>query len=65
MRRELHESVGREGGGDAYQTVSQSLQGGLLHRNVQLLRGGLVFKAHILCVSLNSRLESNKAEKKV
>ena len=27
-------------------------------------RGGLVFKAHILCVSLNSRLESNKEEKK-
>ena len=27
-------------------------------------RGGLVFKAHRLCVSLNSRLESNKEEKK-
>jgi len=25
-------------------------------------RGGLVFKAHILCVCLNSRLESNKEE---
>ena len=25
-------------------------------------RGGLVFKAHRLCVSLNSRVESNKAE---
>ena len=25
-------------------------------------RGGLVFKAHTLCVSLNSRLESNKEE---
>ena len=25
-------------------------------------RGGLVFKAHRLCVSLNSRLESNKEE---
>ena len=33
---------------------------GLLHRNVQRFRDGLVFKAHILCVSLNSRLESNK-----
>jgi len=32
----------------------------LLHRNVQRFRGGLVFKAHRLCVSLNSRLESNK-----
>jgi len=29
---------------------------------VQRFQGGLVFKAHILCVSLNSRLESNKAE---
>jgi len=31
-------------------------------RNVQRFRGGLVFKAHGLCVSLNSRLESNKEE---
>ena len=29
---------------------------------MQRFRGGLVFKAHILCVSLNSRLESNKEE---
>ena len=35
----------------------------LLYRNVQRFRGGLVFKAHRLCVSLNSRLESNKEEK--
>ena len=34
----------------------------LLHRNVQRFRGGLVFKAHRLCVSLNSRLASNKEE---
>ena len=34
----------------------------LLHRNVQRFRGGLVFEAHGLCVSLNSRLESNKEE---
>ena len=34
----------------------------LLHRNMQRLRGGLVFKAHRLCVSLNSGLESNKEE---
>ena len=34
------------------------------HRNVQRFRGGLVFKAHRLCVSPNSRLESNKEEKK-
>jgi len=27
---------------------------------VQRFRGGLVFKAHRLCVSLNSRLESDK-----
>jgi len=31
-------------------------------RNVQRFRGGLVVKAHRLCVSLNSRLESNKEE---
>ena len=30
---------------------------------VQRFRGGLVFKAHILCVPLNSRLERNKEEK--
>jgi len=29
---------------------------------VQQFRGGLVFKAHRLCVSLNSRLEGNKEE---
>jgi len=34
------------------------------NRNVQRFRGGLVFKAHRLCVSLNSRLGSNKEEKK-
>jgi len=32
---------------------------------VQRFRGGLVFKAHRLCVSLNYRLESNKEEEKV
>ena len=31
-------------------------------QNVQRFQGGLVFKAHRLCVSLNSRLESNKEE---
>ena len=30
--------------------------------HVQRFRRGLVFKAHRLCVSLNSRLESNKEE---
>ena len=30
--------------------------------NVQHFRGGLACKAHRLCVSLNSRLESNKEE---
>ena len=34
-------------------------------RNVQRFRVGLVFKAHRLWVSLNSRLESNKEEEKV
>ena len=37
----------------------------LLHRNVQWFRGGLVFKANRLCVSLNSRLESNKEAEEV
>ena len=31
-------------------------------RNVQQFRGGLVFKAHRLSVSLNSRLQNNKGE---
>ena len=31
---------------------------------VQRFPGGLVFQAHKLCVSLNSRLVSNKEEKK-
>ena len=34
----------------------------LLDRNVQRFRGGLEFKEHRLCVSLNSRLEGNKEE---
>jgi len=33
-----------------------------LHRHVQRFRGGLVFKPHRRCVSLNSRSESNKEE---
>ena len=32
---------------------------------MQRFRGGLVFKAHRLCVSLNSRLESNDEEEEV
>jgi len=40
-------------------------EGLLHHRSVQRFRGGLVFKAHRLCVSLNSRLESNKEEERV
>ena len=34
----------------------------LLHINVQRFRGGLVFKADRLFVSLNYRLESNEEE---
>ena len=30
--------------------------------NVRRFRGGLVFKAHRLCVSLNSRLQGNQEE---
>ena len=33
--------------------------------NLQRFRGGLVFKAHELCVSLNARLESNNEEERV
>ena len=36
----------------------------LLHGNVQRFRGRLVFKAHRLCASLNSRLGSNTEEEK-
>ena len=36
----------------------------LQNRNVKQFRGGLVFKAHRLCVSLNSGLESNKERQK-
>ena len=32
------------------------------NESVQRFRGGLVFKAHRLCVSVNSRLASNKEE---
>ena len=35
------------------------------HRNLLRFRGGLVFKAHGLCVSLNSRLESNEEEEDI
>ena len=42
-------------------TFARSGAGGLLlRRNVKRFRGGLVFRADRLCVSLNSRLESNK-----
>jgi len=37
---------------------------GLIHRNVQRFRGGLVLKNHRLCVSLNSTLERNKKERR-
>ena len=43
-------------------TVFQSRICKLLHRHVQLFRGGLVFKAHRRFVSLNARLASNKDE---
>ena len=36
-----------------------------IHTNVQRFRGRLVFKAHRLCVSLNSRLEIDKEEEEV
>ena len=39
-------------------------QAALVGRNVQRFRGGLAFKAHRLCVSLNSRLENNKKKQR-
>ena len=36
----------------------------LHHKNAQQFQGGLVFKAHRLCVSLDARRESNKQERK-
>ena len=39
----------------------QTREGG----DVQQFRGGLVFKAHRLCASRNSRLESNEEEKRM
>jgi len=51
-----------EGGSNTLPRVT--LRGGRvrLHRNVQRFRGGLAFKAHRLCISLNSRRESNNEE---
>ena len=40
-----------------------SIQEQLLQRDVRRFRGGLLFKALKLCVSINTRLESNKEEK--
>jgi len=48
---------------DLYCHQKATMDARMLLRNVQQFRGGLVFKAHRLCVSLNSRLESNKEEK--
>ena len=48
--------------GASYSTHWQVICEQLLHRTVQRIRGGLVFKAHRLCVSLHSRLESHKEE---
>ena len=46
---------------------STSLRGGSQFRNVNRYRGGLVFKAHRLCVSLSFRLEidNEQEEEKV
>ena len=43
--------------------LDRTVRGKTLHRNVQRSEVG-VFKANRLCVSLNSRLESNKKKKK-
>ena len=45
-------------------TTRQEFGGGLAVQHLQRFRGGLVFEAHRLCVSLNSKRESNTQEKK-
>ena len=45
--------------------VSEYIREQPLRRNVQRFRGGPVFKADRLCVSLNSRLDSNEEEEVV
>jgi len=59
--RNPHHLAEGGGGGDGDAGLVVGLDQ-LLHINVQRFRGGLVFKAHRLCVSLNSWLESNKEE---
>ena len=46
------------------EAIQEEEGGHIFHRNVQRFRGGLVFKAQRLCVSLNSRLESNEGKEK-
>jgi len=55
-------STAREGGRESEYYMDQ-LQVGLVEG--PRFRGELVFKAHRLCVSLNSRPESNKEEEKL
>ena len=45
-----------------YTTVYKDDTAGGVGNYAEAFRGGLVFKAHRLCVSINSRLESNKEE---
>ena len=51
---------GRTRGGSLSWVAMASAGRGGCRRVQRVFRGGLVFKAHILCVSPNSRLESNK-----
>ena len=50
------------GAGLRFTVLGFGFRGSGTSSNVQRFRGGLVFKAHRLCVSLNSRLESHKEE---
>ena len=47
---------------ELHRSVHSSICEQPLHKNVQRFRGGLVFKAHRRCVSLNSRLERNEED---
>ena len=56
-------SCGNSSGSSDHATAAETSKQ-LLHGSVQRFRGGLVFKAFELCVSLDSRLESNTDQRK-
>ena len=61
-REKGRERGGGGGGEGGYFTLEAKVPAQLLHRNMQRFRGRLVLKAHGLCVSFKTRLESEKEE---